>query len=105
MSGLHFPAAATAVPSEPAQLLYETLLDGELVVSDGGKIAKFLVFDCLMCGGKVLTQRPLTSRLGHLKELVLKPHHHHYRHSKTMPPILVALKHMQFAYNVADVIK
>jgi mRNA guanylyltransferase len=45
----------------------KTLLDGEIVLDtmeDGSQQLKFLVFDALAVGGKVLLTRDLSKRLG-----------------------------------------
>jgi hypothetical protein len=55
----------------------DTVLDGELVldVDEGGKKTLwFLLFDCMVCMGKKLVERPYHKRLGHLTEMVMKPY-------------------------------
>ena len=57
--------------------LVDTVVDGELIydkTSDGNQILFFLIFDALIVNGKLLLDRPYTSRLGYLRELVLKPY-------------------------------
>ncbi|KAF3938183.1 hypothetical protein ABW19_dt0202059 [Dactylella cylindrospora] len=61
--GLHFPKTA----EEFASFHTSTVIDGELVIDekpDGRQVLKFLVFDCLILDGQLLTQRPLDKRLG-----------------------------------------
>lgn len=74
LAGLVFPSH----DSQPNKLLLinETLLDGELVQHeiDGEAVYKYLAFDCVMYNTKVLAQRPLSTRLGYLKDFVLRPY-------------------------------
>ncbi|KAJ3076333.1 Dcp1p-Dcp2p decapping enzyme complex alpha subunit, partial [Quaeritorhiza haematococci] len=55
---------------------FDTVLDGELVLDqekDGKKTLWFLLFDCIVVDGKSLMDRPYHKRLGHLREMILKP--------------------------------
>ncbi|TPX33101.1 hypothetical protein SmJEL517_g03914 [Synchytrium microbalum] len=87
----------------------ETLLDGELVLDqypDGRKSTIFYLFDCLVCNGKNLCERSYEKRLGHLRELVLKPYkkrvksHPEYA---SLHAFRIEEKPLQLAYHVRKV--
>lgn len=64
-------------PQNSSSFLTDTVVDGELIydkTSEGKQILYFLAFDALMVDGKSLVDKPYTSRLGYLRELVLKPY-------------------------------
>lgn len=72
--GLHFPKQDDKTF---ASFHSETIFDGELVEDtypDGHSELKFLVFDCLVLDGDLLTSKPLDKRLARFKEWVLKPY-------------------------------
>jgi mRNA guanylyltransferase len=59
---------------DSAKFLLDTLVDGELVHDLVKKKKYLLLFDALMVDGKLLVDRAYTSRLGYLREIVLKPY-------------------------------
>ncbi|KAI8356142.1 mRNA capping enzyme alpha subunit [Choanephora cucurbitarum] len=100
---LRFP-----IPSDPnfQKCLKNTILDGELVFdkeADGTIQMRFLLFDCLCIEGIVLVSRGLMSRLGYLKNDVIRPHQnmvHKNPHVKRQLPFLVEFKEQQFTYHL-----
>lgn len=71
---LHFPTERG-----PSTFHEGGLIDGELVISrskDGSEKLKYLMFDCLALEGKLLTNRSLDKRLGHLRTFLYKPYEH-----------------------------
>ncbi|KAI9319106.1 mRNA capping enzyme, catalytic domain-containing protein, partial [Dichotomocladium elegans] len=65
-------------PAKPDRFIEDTIVDGEFVndVQPGTNevVLRFLLFDCLIAGGKSLVDRDFSKRLGYLKEIVLKPY-------------------------------
>jgi mRNA guanylyltransferase len=59
---------------DKSKFLLDTLVDGELVADSNKKKMYLLLFDALMVDGKLLVDRAYTSRLGYLREIVLKPY-------------------------------
>jgi len=100
-NSLHFP-----LDTDEQRFHTETLVDGELVMDDLGenKLApKFLIFDCLVLGGKDLMQRTLDKRLGYFKETVFKPYRalfRKYPEEAQYQAFEVEMKDMQFSYGI-----
>ncbi|KAI3640049.1 hypothetical protein MIR68_000927 [Amoeboaphelidium protococcarum] len=107
LAGLVFPSH----DSQPNKLLLinETLLDGELVQHeiDGEAVYKYLAFDCVMYNTKVLAQRPLSTRLGYLKDFVLRPYQKYQKDHMKSPhqSLQLEAKQMFFAYDIPSVMK
>ncbi|KAH8724313.1 mRNA-capping enzyme subunit alpha [Phaeosphaeriaceae sp. PMI808] len=66
-------------PANPAQFLFGTILDGELVhdqyPNEPAPRLNFYIFDCLAVDSENVTGKPLDKRLGRFQEWVLKPYH------------------------------
>ncbi|CAG8624703.1 9463_t:CDS:10, partial [Racocetra persica] len=65
------------VPGDDKQFHDGTLVDSELIVDvedDGMQTQKLLAFDLLVVMKKNLMSKPLTSRLGYLREYVIEPY-------------------------------
>lgn len=101
--GLHFPKQEDKTF---ASFHSETIFDGELVEDtypDAPSELKFLVFDCLVLDGDLLTTKPLDKRLARFKEWVLKPYRELW---KAFPeeiqhrPFAVEDKATQFSYSL-----
>lgn len=99
---LHFP-----LQNNPTGFHVGTLIDGELVMErlpDGSKEPKFLVFDLLALDGKAdLRTKPFYKRLGHFKEMVMRPYKQlfmEYPHELEMQAFKVEMKNMQLAYGM-----
>ncbi|KAG9297371.1 hypothetical protein G9A89_009455 [Geosiphon pyriformis] len=93
----------------PNQFLDKTIFDGELIFDmeeNGSKTLKLLAFDLLSISGKNLTERPLTSRLGYLREHIMKPHKK-LLHNNKMPvrsqPFVIEVKQMELSYGLEKV--
>lgn len=106
--GLHFPKQDDRTF---ASFHSETILDGELVEDsypDRPSELKFLVFDCLVLDGDLLTTKPLDKRLARFKEWVLKPYKELW---KAFPdeiqhrPFAVEDKATQFSYSLEYMFK
>ncbi|GBB86355.1 hypothetical protein RclHR1_12780009 [Rhizophagus clarus] len=100
------------VPDDPtfSQFHHETLIDGELVndkESDGTVTLKLLTFDLLVIDKKNLMKRALTTRLGYLKDHIIKPYEimlskrPEYAEAQ---PFIIELKHMEFSYGLDKVL-
>ncbi|RIA95766.1 mRNA capping enzyme, catalytic domain-containing protein [Glomus cerebriforme] len=89
---------------------YETLIDGELVndkESDGKVTLKLLTFDLLVIDNKNLMNRPLTNRLGYLKDHIIKPHKEMLSKDPDLAqkqPFIIELKQMEFSYGLDKVL-
>ena len=98
---MHFP-----LENDEQAFHTETLVDGELVMDDLGEnnlVPKFLIFDCLMLGGKDLMQRTLDKRLGYFKEAVFKPYRalfRKYPEEAKYQAFELEMKDMQFSYGI-----
>ncbi|KAI9678925.1 MAG: Dcp1p-Dcp2p decapping enzyme complex alpha subunit [Trizodia sp. TS-e1964] len=101
--GLHFPH-----PDDPSFLRFHTstLVDGELVydtLPSGARKLKYLVFDCLLLDGQLLTPRTLDKRIAYFRDKVYKPYKHLYA---TFPdevaflPFELEFKRLEFSYAV-----
>ncbi|KAI9592097.1 mRNA capping enzyme [Syncephalis fuscata] len=108
VNNIQFPAPGDASFSV---MQHDTLLDGELVLdveSNGRFTLRFMAFDLLTIGGKNVTDRPFTVRLGHLRDHVLKPYHAMLRvrpQLASIAPFEVLAKRMQLSYGLERVIK
>ncbi|KAJ3360883.1 Dcp1p-Dcp2p decapping enzyme complex alpha subunit [Allomyces javanicus] len=86
-----------------------TLLDGELILDtepNGQKILRYLVFDCLVCIGKTVIDRPFRVRLGHFHKFVLEPLKEMVVKRKDLAariPFLIEAKEMQLSYHVKEI--
>ncbi|KAJ2975203.1 hypothetical protein NUW58_g8425 [Xylaria curta] len=95
---LHFP-----LPNDRLKFHTATILDGELVIdtlSDGRKEPRYLVFDCLALGSRVLMDRELSKRLGYFQEQVFKPYRRlmdHYQEEWQFQPFFIDQKSMHTA--------
>ncbi|KAI9206367.1 mRNA capping enzyme, catalytic domain-containing protein [Polychytrium aggregatum] len=84
----------------------DTILDGELVLDvneDDTTTLWFLLFDCIVIEGKSLMQRPFTTRLGYLKENVLKPYKALVARDRQLQehvPFQMDLKRQEFSYGL-----
>ncbi|KAI8086639.1 mRNA capping enzyme, catalytic domain-containing protein [Halteromyces radiatus] len=84
----------------------DTIIDGEFVLDkqdDGSLELKFLLFDCLMVGARVLINRDLQKRLGYLKNEIIKPHQKmliQRPDRKKSQPFTVEFKEQQFTYHL-----
>jgi mRNA guanylyltransferase len=82
----------------------DTILDGELVLDtqkDGNTKLRYLVFDCIVLDGKLLTQKPFDKRIGHFQEFVQKPLTKLYRRFPedcSMFPFEIMMKMMEKPY-------
>jgi mRNA guanylyltransferase len=89
----------------------ETIFDGELVedsYQDGHSELKFLVFDCLVLDGDLLTAKPLDKRLARFKEWVLKPYKElwkAYPEEVQHRPFAIEDKATQFSYSLEYMFK
>ncbi|KAI9341960.1 mRNA capping enzyme, catalytic domain-containing protein [Obelidium mucronatum] len=83
----------------------DTVLDGELVldIDKGVEILWFLLFDCVISMGQSLISKPYTSRLGRLKEHVVKPYKQLFksdrRYAESMP-FGLDVKPLELSYHV-----
>lgn len=106
--GLHFPKQDDRTF---ASFHSETIFDGELVEDvypDGRSELKFLVFDCLVLDGDLLTSKPLDKRLARFKEWVLKPYKklwEAYPEEIQHRPFVVEDKATQFSYSLEYMFK
>jgi mRNA guanylyltransferase len=71
--GLHLPHQA-----DPnfRRFHKNTLLDGELVIDrykNGTEVQRYLVFDCIILDGELLTQKTFDKRMGRIHEFIQKP--------------------------------
>lgn len=104
ISNLHFPTAKSVDQHHRG-----TLIDGELVIStlpDKSTELKYLMFDCLATHGQRLINKPLTSRLGHLKQDVYKPFSRLWSENgqfRASAEFKVELKEMQLSYAIPTV--
>ncbi|KNE56348.1 hypothetical protein AMAG_02168 [Allomyces macrogynus ATCC 38327] len=86
-----------------------TLLDGELILDtepNGQKVLRYLVFDCLVCIGKTVIDRPFRVRLGHFHKFVLEPLKEMVVTRKDLAariPFLIEAKEMQLSYHVKEI--
>jgi mRNA guanylyltransferase len=65
-----------------------------------------LLFDCIIYCGKNLCEKPYTSRLGYLRELVLKPFQAKCQNERAYKPTLpfqIKLKPLELSYGLARV--
>lgn len=109
---LHLPRA-----DDEASYHVKTLVDGELVFDNIAPTANgsdappaepqlqptFLVFDCMVLGGKDLTERSLDKRLGYFKESVYKPYDalfRKYPQEKQFQAFSIQMKDMQYSYGI-----
>ncbi|TPX39850.1 hypothetical protein SeMB42_g06221 [Synchytrium endobioticum] len=87
----------------------ETLLDGELVLDaypDGREELLFYLFDCIVHYGKNLADRPYTTRLGYMRDWILKPYNKLRECDSayvTSQPFKIVEKPLQLAYHVRKV--
>ncbi|PKK70276.1 mRNA capping enzyme, alpha subunit [Rhizophagus irregularis] len=106
------PSLFFPIPDDPtfSQFHHETLIDGELVndtESDGEITLKLLTFDLLVIDRKNLMNRPLTSRLGYLKENIIKPYKNMLLKRPELvqtQPFIIDLKQMEFSYGLDKVL-
>ncbi|KAI9013218.1 mRNA capping enzyme, catalytic domain-containing protein [Gaertneriomyces semiglobifer] len=98
------------IPSRgPTRWYKDTLLDGELVLDeyeDKTVVLWFLLFDCVVIGGKSLKERPYHKRLGYLKEQILNPYKYLLQTDpqyKSQQPFRMDLKPLQLAYHLEAV--
>ncbi|KKA28259.1 hypothetical protein TD95_001852 [Thielaviopsis punctulata] len=96
---LHFPRL------EDRQAFHDrSIIDGELVMDDEGNgnlVPRFLVFDCLVLGGKNLMDRTLDKRVAYFKEMIYRPYKDllaEFPAERQYQPFEVQFKDMQFAY-------
>lgn len=100
---LHFPVPGDSSFKASHE---DTVLDGELVLDtypDGRRITRFLLFDCLMMDGKLVTDKPLDRRLGYCKMMVHEPLErllHANPDVRKRMPFSVGFKEMQLAYGI-----
>ncbi|KAI8057142.1 mRNA capping enzyme [Syncephalis plumigaleata] len=95
-----------------ATMHHDTLIDGELVLdveSNGRVTLRFMAFDLLAIGGKNdVMEKPFTSRLGYLREHILKPYHAMLRarpHLAAAAPFEVKAKSIQLSYGLEKVLR
>ncbi|CEP09075.1 hypothetical protein [Parasitella parasitica] len=96
------------IPGDPSfqKCLKNTIIDGEFVLDkekDGTTQLRFLLFDCLCIESKVLTSRGLMSRLGYLRNDVIKPHQEMIKKNPQLQkqlPFLVEFKEQQFTHHL-----
>lgn len=96
------------IPGDPTfqKCLKNTIIDGEFVLDkepDGTTQLRFLLFDCLCIEGKVLVSRGLMTRLGYLKNDIIKPHQEMVRKNPDKAkrqPFLVEFKEQQFTHHL-----
>ncbi|CAN6660986.1 mRNA-capping enzyme subunit alpha [Trichomonascus vanleenenianus] len=103
---LHFPTTE----SQQEYYRHGTVIDGELVISreeDGSEQLKYLMFDCLCFNGKLITDRSLDKRLGHLRTFIYGPYHRlcqDFPEDVKMFPFVTDFKDMRGAADLAVVI-
>ncbi|KAH3688671.1 hypothetical protein WICPIJ_000362 [Wickerhamomyces pijperi] len=106
--GFHFP-----VPDDQEKFHTNTLIDGELVLSEradgNGKELKYLMFDCLLMNGQSLISLPLQKRLGKLKYFFYDPYS---KFCQSQPQFAqennrfkVRMKDMKTSYNLWSVLE
>ncbi|KAJ3371580.1 Dcp1p-Dcp2p decapping enzyme complex alpha subunit [Allomyces arbusculus] len=106
---LPLPLEATKSKKLFAEFHRCTLLDGELILDtepNGQKILRYLVFDCLVCIGKTVIDRPFRVRLGHFHKFVLEPLKEMVVKRKDLAariPFLIEAKEMQLSYHVKEI--
>ncbi|KAF2675465.1 mRNA capping enzyme, alpha subunit [Microthyrium microscopicum] len=82
----------------------ETLLDGELVTDrykDGTEVKRFLIFDCIILDGELLSKKPFDKRIGRVQAYVIKPLNQYLRNNpeaKKSRPYEMVLKDMDKPY-------
>ncbi|RKP27398.1 mRNA capping enzyme, catalytic domain-containing protein, partial [Syncephalis pseudoplumigaleata] len=107
VNSIQFPAPNDA---SYATMQHDTLLDGELVldVEQNGRVTlRFMTFDLLVIGGRNVMEKPFTSRLGYLRDHVLKPYHAMLRVRPQLAataPFEVMAKRMQLSYGLDKVL-
>ena len=99
---LHFPLEG----DNPEAFHTQTILDGELVnetQQDGSFKMQYLVFDCLVMDGNILTHRTLDKRLAYFREKLFFPYKTLY---KQFPeeikflPFTMHFKQVEFSYAI-----
>lgn len=106
------PKFCLPLPNDPTFRSFhnETVLDGELVLDVnqlGQKHLRYVSFDCMIVHGKDLTQRPLSKRLGYLREHVVGPFKHlckKFPDYSTNLPFTLEVKKMEFAYGLERIL-
>ncbi|KAJ1991782.1 Dcp1p-Dcp2p decapping enzyme complex alpha subunit [Dimargaris cristalligena] len=109
----HVPQLYIPIPSDPARPKFHngTLFDGELIIDrepNGRSYLRLYCFDLLAVGGKCVTDRPLTNRLGYLNEHVILPFNTLMKANPSFArstPFTIILKYMQFSYGAPKVLK
>jgi mRNA guanylyltransferase len=91
------------MPDDYRRCHTSTLLDGELVLDIDGpnRILRFLLFDCIVIGGKNLMGRTFDKRLGYLREFILKPYAALRRRDRAFDqrqPFTMELKKLELSY-------
>ena len=106
VAGLHFPT------QESEQEFHtETLVDGELVndtLPNGTTELRYLVFDCMVLGGKDLRDRTLDKRLAYFRDKIFQPYtalYKKYPEEIQYLPFIVEFKKMQFSYAIEMMFK
>jgi mRNA guanylyltransferase len=85
-----------------------TILDGELVLDklqDGSTKLRYLVFDCIILDGELLTQKPFDKRIGRIQEFIQKPLTRLYQRFPddcANFPFEIKMKHMEKPYAVDE---
>lgn len=86
----------------------DTILDGELVIDTlkgGVKQLRYLVFDCIVCDGELLTAKTFDKRLGRIGEYIQRPLKKFYQtfpeHAATFK-FEVMMKQMEKPYALDD---
>lgn len=86
-----------------------TILDGELVIEKGRSSSRlmFMFFDALVVDEKLLIKKPYTSRLGYLREQVVKPYLQKCEHLgekyRSLFPFKMTQKRVSFSYELVSV--
>ncbi|ORY92188.1 mRNA capping enzyme, catalytic domain-domain-containing protein [Syncephalastrum racemosum] len=110
-SNFHVVQMRFPIPNDPTfrKCLTDTIIDGEFVLdkeADGSLRLRFLLFDCLVIAGKLLTARDLMKRLGYLRNDVIRPHNEMIRKREDLrakQPFSVEFKEQQFTYHLDEV--
>lgn len=85
-----------------------TIIDGELVFDrekDGSKVLRYLAFDLLCIDGRVMINRPFTSRQGHLRTNVVTPFLEYVKKNKIATPLDIQAKTMGRSYGMIHILK